>query len=106
MIYHTPGPWCARSSIKTKTFIFAPSGRLVTEVRPDPGSRLVPEAVPISAEEARANADLIAAAPDMYAALHALLEHSACLNPMQGYDEFDHPAVKQAHAAIAKAEGA
>lgn len=39
-------------------------------------------------------------------ALHAMLSHTAMLDPSQGFDGFDHSAVNQARAAIAKAEGA
>lgn len=42
---------------------------------------------------------------DLLEALHAMLSHTAMLDPMQGYDGFDHSAVNQARAAIAKAEG-
>ena len=55
--------------------------------------------------EARANARLIAAAPELLEALKAMLSHTAELDPMQGYrPEEDSSAVKQARAAIAKAE--
>ena len=52
-----------------------------------------------------ANACLIAAAPDLLEALYAMLSYTADLNANQGFDEYDHAAVKNARAAIAKAKG-
>lgn len=37
-------------------------------------------------------------------ALHAMLSHTAMLDPSQGFDGFDHSAVNQARAAIKAAE--
>jgi len=48
---------------------------------------------------------LAAAAPDLLGALHAMLSYTAELDPMQGLDGHDNPAVNQASAAIAKATG-
>ena len=45
------------------------------------------------------------AAPELLDALHAMLSHTAMLDPSQGFDGFDHAAVNQARAAIAKATG-
>lgn len=53
----------------------------------------------------KANACLIAAAPDLLEALYAMLSYTADLNANQGFDEYDHAAVKNARAAIAKAKG-
>lgn len=55
-------------------------------------------------KEMEANARLIAAAPDLLEALHAMLSYTAMLDPSQGFDGFDHSAVNQALAAITKAE--
>ena len=52
-----------------------------------------------------ANAHLIAAAPILYKALEAMLTYTADLNPMQGFDDLDHDAVKQAYYALARARG-
>ena len=38
-------------------------------------------------------------------ALHAMLSHTAMLDPSQGFDGFDHSAVNQARAAIKAVEG-
>ncbi len=40
----------------------------------------------------------------LLAALGNLLSYTAEFNPNQGFDELDHPAVKQAFEAIAKAQ--
>lgn len=45
------------------------------------------------------------AAPDLLEALYAMLAYTADLNANQGFDEYDHAAVKKACAAIAKAKG-
>lgn len=50
-------------------------------------------------EQRRANARLIAAAPDLLAALHQML------NDLTDGDDEAHTAVKRARAAIAKATG-
>jgi hypothetical protein len=55
--------------------------------------------------QSKADARLIAAAPDLLEALHAMLSHTAMLDPSQGFDGFDYSAVNQARAAIAKADG-
>ncbi len=56
-------------------------------------------------DEGKANARIIAAAPDLYEALCGMLEYTADLNPAQGYPETDHEAVNAARAALAKARG-
>jgi hypothetical protein len=42
---------------------------------------------------------------ELVEALRAMLFHTAELDPMQGYDEYEYSAIKQASAAIAKATG-
>jgi hypothetical protein len=97
MSTYTPGPWTTSASIGIKTLVFASSGRLVAEIRPDPGSRLVPEGLTISIEEARANAVLMAAAPDLLEALKRIRETNVYVGAI---------AQQMMDEAIAKAEGA
>lgn len=85
---HTPGPWTV-----SKSGVSVDAGPTGPRIRQERGA---PD------EELRANASLIAAAPDLLAAVKALLivaEHGECeaMHP----DEADH----MARAAIAKAEG-
>ncbi len=42
---------------------------------------------------------------ELVEALRAMLFHTAELDPMQGYDEYEYSAIKQASAALAKATG-
>ena len=91
MSSHTPGPWAC-----TYTSNYAHDYRLT---RPNG------QPLPINAEandrsEQRANARLIAAAPEMFAALVALLPHAA--RAIQGTTE-GQPLLNAAAAAIAKA---
>lgn len=102
MSKHTPGPWRVESADSNGANVVAiaqvawcgTNGRYGRD-----GSQT------ISAEEARANARLIAAAPKLLNALKEMLEYTASLNSNQGFDEYDHPAVKQAYAVIREAKG-
>lgn len=93
---HTPGPW------NVDCGAIAMAGEIVCSTIPAPESA--------SVAERRANARLIAAAPDMLAALKAALEaldasqpiHSRYPEPIARHRE----ATKAAIAAIAKATGA
>lgn len=113
---HTPGPWIA----KPENPNFVEDDEWTDfEVIPDKvlewGS---PAPVAVCSfcyeEQAEANARLIAAAPDLLAALRALLtaemlhETAMSANDVSGVDaanEAKWPAVDAAHAAIAKATG-
>lgn len=90
----TKGPWVAKKG--TGWFVSRPNARMAHVV----GMR--PELSFVGAEnddeaEARANAHLIAAAPELYEALQACLDHGS----MTGHDF----VIEQAHAALAKARG-
>lgn len=85
---HTPGPWHCHEVVG----VYAEDGKLVASIH-----------TPISNRSY--DAELIAASPDLLNALQEMLSYTADLDPMQGFDDHDHPAVKQAIAAIAKATG-
>jgi hypothetical protein len=92
MSKHTPGPWHI-DPIKAH----ANGNRRIMAEQCTP--------VAVVPEHLAADARLIAAAPDLLEALKAMLNHTADLDPMQGYPpEEDFSAVKQARAAIDKAE--
>lgn len=90
---HTPGPWVA---VKART---------LTHIRSVPADRLV-----TSVDRFRTgDAALIAAAPDLLAALKVYAEFDACANiddPGEGLCTPEKPCVCcRARAAVAKAEG-
>ena len=106
MTTYTPGPWRVRSNLVGPLEIVRDLPR---------GHALEPIAL-VGADtfpQCQANAELIAAAPDLYAALRDLLDRSGHMSPLNGeasvaavrragkYME----AVDAARAAIAKAEG-
>lgn len=101
---HTPGPWETNRPFTAITSDANGRPRVVAEIwyrrTPFPGH-------PTDYEEAIANARLIAAAPDLLAALHKVLNTisiqtaSGC---RPGRDNFN-DAVRTGRAAIAKAEG-
>ena len=87
---HTPGPWKARSSDMNPARVW------ITQDAP-PNIKATP-LIAQCAEgnpQAEANARLIAAAPDLMAALEHLMR----------YDFGDSAGAKEARAAIAKAKG-
>jgi hypothetical protein len=81
---HTPGPWMVRDGLTVDS-----AQHTVASITFDP---LLMDEVE---QESAANARLIAAAPDLYAALHALMHDDLHAT--------EHLAA--AHAALAKAEG-
>ena len=91
---HTPGPWrCHKGNhgeflVSCESFGFAPIAR----VKGDKRSTL---------KDAEANARLVSAAPELLAALYAMMNH--CYDPDRD-DEIVH-AFDAARDAIAKAEG-
>jgi hypothetical protein len=96
-VKHTPGPWFLEGywDVKSKFDLGGwvssnpPAGCPIFQLEPSVGT----------AEEIVANARLIAAAPDLLAALKTLCAaYDACNGD-------DHPAYALARAAIAKAEG-
>lgn len=106
---HTPGPWFYKPATKPDNIGGYDYG-IYTE-----NKRIIAEAFEITAENVRepvkANAQLIAAAPDLLEALTNLLAHVNCLYEfgVTGFAEsiiVTQRAVKeQSKAAIAKAEG-
>ena len=92
MTAHTPGPWNRQKSYAT----FYVEARL-----PD---GLIQEVAAIGptqhTEQQEANAKLIAAAPDLLAALNAMMTHMG-----MDEDEWNKPTFDQARSAIAKATG-
>lgn len=91
----TPGPWVAVERLPCFEVVGS-NGESITSV-----TRWVDE----RENELRANTLLMAAAPELLEALKAMLSYTAEMNANQGFDETDHEAVKQARAAIQKAEG-
>ena len=96
---HTPGPWQYRATgfYQNPFKILAP--RRTGAVANIPHSTIARDG------EQEANAQLIAAAPDLLEALTAV---TACLRGFSGHDDFgplDDEAVNAALAAIAKAKG-
>ena len=97
---HTPGPWSAdiedypfRREIYIETQDFDPDA--------GEGERIA--RVFDETDNGRANAHLIAAAPDLLFALHACLAELVDVVNAEGGDESE--AMKQARAAISQAEG-
>ena len=88
---HTPGPWVVDP--ESPTWVEDGNGCCLakTGYGDDEGDR--------------ANARLIAAAPDMLAALRALHDNIAEYAKINNLGGFDNHDMRQARAAIAKAEG-
>ena len=91
MAKHTPGPWQSFADDQGHDII-AEDGAHIARV--EPVNSLNP------AEEQDANGNLLAAAPDLLAALKALLHQCEYMGAPA-----DHPDMAAATAAIAKAEG-
>ena len=89
---HTPGPWHFGRNMRGQTRVFANGWEIVRAMSKN-GSRVLP--IP----EREANALLIAAAPDLLAALQGLIREIAPTAVCQ-----DHPAFNAARAAIFKAK--
>jgi len=85
---HTPGPW--RLSDGSPDVGVVTDEKLIAMVTNDEDS-------PMDVDEQLANSRLVAAAPDLLAALRRLLARS--------FDGDDYDATSEAEAAIAKAEG-
>jgi hypothetical protein len=100
---HTPGPWRSEGPDEDpygEIGVFADAGsRLVCELWQDDAP------VPDFNAEQRANARLIAAAPDLLAALKALTQDSRFNLVIGGNPNAVDALVKQVDEAIAKAEG-
>jgi hypothetical protein len=96
---HTPGPW--------KYYEITPTLDGIGYIRPDPedGREIAHHGDESrSAEENRANARLISAAPDLLAALHNLVPRfAACCRHAGNTQDTVDASTEQARAAIAKA---
>jgi hypothetical protein len=85
---HTPGPWKYRTDFMDCPYVASKTKQMIADVN----------LIFVSAKEAKANARLIAAAPDLLEACRLTIE--------AGYhNEASRAAVFAAQAAIAKAEG-
>lgn len=88
---HTPGPWTAH-----KAGIYDATGLCVAKRHPQAGPEWI------------INAPVLAAAPDLLAALEALFDNCAMIHSRWG-DEYNqkeaNAAIAAARAAIAKAKG-
>ena len=99
---HTPGPWkLAGESVSKQTFVYALNDRGTNQFWFDIQPGWTCDGVRTSDAELEANARLIAAAPDLLAALTALMgDHGGSL----GVSRTDERALA-ARAALAKATG-
>lgn len=86
---HTPGPWMVTAT--EDCYCVANAGRYV----------IVPERGKVKADNSEADARLIAAAPELLAALERMLSKAYKQNWNDNYPE----ELEQAESAIAKAKG-
>jgi hypothetical protein len=99
---HTAGPWRIETAeLMGKKFIDSDNFGTICQFIYDPPGTLI-------AEEAAANARLIAASPDLLEALKGLFEHCAVVHKHwgdNGNQQEASDAIRKACAAIQKAEG-
>ena len=95
---HTPGPWTDDTLTNQNPTFSNGAMRIVT----GDGARIafLPMWQDDEHQEARANARLIAAAPELLSALNAMLTHMG-----MDEDEWNRPTFNQARRAVAKATG-
>lgn len=101
---HTPGPWSFKFGkiVGKDNTVIADVYSSLDESTSDKSNLL---------QERKANADLIAAAPDLLEALKEVLKGmeaaytEGCLEVPPNIDWFDYSSVTQAYTAIAKATG-
>lgn len=97
MSQHTPGPWAADFT-SSAVRVSAPEGSWICKINWYSQLRKAMR------DEAEANARLIAAAPDLLAALE--VAHHALSHPTDGWkDEVENKALPIVSAAIAKTRG-
>jgi len=106
MSKHTPGPWFVNDNpLKMSEYcILAESrgtafGASVAIANQREGRN------PLSPEEAKANAQIMSAAPELLEALKIVTNDLACLVENAGKQAALDPRIKKARAAMAKAEG-
>lgn len=98
---HTPGPW-AESDWMESFVSVTHDGYVVAEVQP----KLWNGVPRITRAEVKANARLIAATPELLAALEAILAHPAAAQAeKRGSLVYAPEELRRARAAIAKAKG-
>lgn len=90
----TPGPWVSEDRPPNMKIIFA---EVASGNRPSPCLMMD--------GNQRANADLIAAAPDLYASLHALMDDSRFVVSVGGNPIVVDAMLNDARTALAKARG-
>ncbi len=93
---HTPGPWYYQEESDAYTHI----------VR-GPGGYFIHQGPQFTSGESKANARLIAAAPDLLEAVEAVVENSCgrCEDGICNYTQNPCEPIAKARAAIAKAKG-
>ena len=99
MISHTPGPWsCGEENVGGGFNIYSGALRIAhTSIQ---ARVFKPETRPIAEDEAKANAYMVAAAPDLLASLKEMLE----IYWGEGDGELPEPVcIQNARAAISKA---
>jgi hypothetical protein len=98
---HTPGPWSIPTPRMGFSAIHGPDGQLVFGIAAGSADERRPEAV------CEANANLIAAAPEMYEALKEAIENleQTLRWRGEGWECSEDDLLGNARAALAKAEG-
>jgi len=89
---HTPGQWVIANSDAYNTVVIAQGAEICTVIEHQGGDR-------------KANARLIAAAPELLAALRGAMERWGDVIGSQDHDFEDAAVLSRARAAIARAEG-
>ncbi len=104
---HTPGPWRAQAAARGAFGIWDGSNRLVGETRNTADTSVDRRSgSPSLPEVAKANAELMAGAPDMLAALKAVVSQPVkhVTDPDGSWAAIRDPDMNQARAAIEAAE--
>lgn len=102
----TPGPWKIRNGFDGESYEVYPA-KVNGESKPNIGVWAELATVnkhPQPGSTGKANARLIAAAPDMYEALEALQKANGA-NDFNGWHDSFAPAIEKARAALTKARG-
>jgi hypothetical protein len=100
---HTPGPWHIGESIDEYQTGSESWNVPVWANHADPGDRIAAEALAKDREQARANARLIAAAPELLEACKGLVRIADAVRYTAGLGKNQMARVDAARAAIAKA---